>query len=89
MESVSVNQHMKNPPLNVGVIIPPDSHYTPVLYSHTKASRDFNQLDHDIYQSVQKSERVDRKKTPKSVFVTLGLAALASGFALVKKLFKK
>ena len=89
MESVSVNSHMKNPPLNVGVIIPPDSHYTPVLYSHTKASRDFNQLDHDIYHSVQKSERVDRKKTPKSVFAALTLSALAIGFILLKKLFKK
>ncbi len=89
MESVSVNQHMKNPPLNVGIIIPPDSHYTPVLYSHTKASKDFNRLDHDVYNAVQKSERVDKKRTPKSVFAALALGALAICCTLIKKLFKK
>lgn len=86
---VSVNQHMKNPPLNMGVIIPPNSHYTPVLYSHTKASRDFNQLDHDIYHSIQKSERIDRKKTPLSVFAALGIALSAFCIVGIKKLIKK
>lgn len=86
---VSVNQNMKNPPLNVGIITPPDSHYIPVLYSHTQASKDFKQLDYDIYNSVKKSERIDKKKTPTSVFVVLGLSAIAICYTFIKKLFKK
>lgn len=90
MESVnSTNAHMKNPPLNMGVIIPPDDHYKPVLYSDREASKAFNQLDHDIYQSVKKSEKANNKKTPKSVFWVLGLTALALCIKPVRKLFKK
>lgn len=88
MESV-VNQHMKNPPLNVGIISPPDSHYKPVLYSHQQASREFNQLDHDIYQSIKKSERADKKKTPKSVFWLLGIGGITTIVFGLKKLLKK
>lgn len=90
MDSVnSVNQHMKNPPLNLGIIIPPDDHYKPVLYSDREASKAFNQLDYDIYQSVKKSEKANKKKTPKSVFWALGIAALALCIKPVRKLFKK
>lgn len=85
MES-SVNANMKNPPLNVGVIIPPNDHYKPVLYSHEQASRQFNQLDHDIYYSIKKSEKANKHKTPKSVFWVLGLTALAIAFPFLKKL---
>lgn len=89
MESVqSVNQHMKNTSFNVGIIQPPDSHYKPVLYSHVQASRDFNRLDEDIYQSMKSYEGTDTRKTPKSVFVFLGLASLALAFPYLKKLIK-
>ncbi len=90
MESVqSVNQHMKNTSFNVGVIQPPDSHYKPVLYSHVQASRDFNRLDEDIYHSMKTYEGTDTRKTPKSVFVALGAAALAICYPIIKTALKK
>ncbi len=86
--SVSVNPNMKNPPLSVGVITPPNDHYKPVLYSHVQASRDFQVLNHDLYVSMKNSESIEKRKTPKSVFVALGLGALALCYPLIKKVFK-
>lgn len=86
--SVSVNQHMKNPSLNVGIIVPPNDHYKPVLYSHVQASRDFQILNHDLYVSMKNSEDIRKKKTPTSVFVALGLGALALCYPLIKKVFR-
>ena len=85
----SVNQHMKNSPLNVGVITPPDRFYKPVLYSEPLASQAFNQLDHDIYESVKKSKNLNEKKTPKSVLILLGIASIALSIPFLKKLFRK
>lgn len=85
----SVNQHMKNTSFNVGVVIPPDRFYKPVLYSDAKATRDFNQLNRDIYEGQKKAKKLNEKKTPKSVFVFLGLASLAIAFPFLKKLIKK
>ena len=87
--SVSVNQKKKNPPPNVGVITPPDNYYKPVLYSGEQAGREFKKLDKDIYVSIKNSESITKKKTPKSVFVVLGLGALAILFPRLKKLIKK
>ncbi len=87
--SVSVNQNMKNPPLNVGILTPPNSFNKPVLYSHVQASKDFNRLNHDIYTSMKNSEAIERHNTPKSVFYALGAGALALCFPLIKKVFKK
>lgn len=86
--SVSVNTNMKNPPLNVGIITPPNDHYKPVLYSHIQASRDFQVLNHDLYVSMKNSESLEKKKTPKSVFVALGAGALALCYPLIRKVFK-
>lgn len=86
--SVSVNQRMKNPSLNVGIIVPPNDHYKPVLYSHVQASRDFQVLNHDLYVSMKNSEDIRKKKTPTSVFVALGLGALALCYPLIKKVFR-
>ncbi len=88
MESVSVNQNMKNPPLRVGVITPPDEFYKPVLYSDRVAGAMFNKIDHDIYYSAQNAKKLNEKKTPTSVYVALGLTALAVSFPFVKKYFK-
>lgn len=85
---VSVNQNMKNLPLRVGVIVPPDNHYKPVLYSHVQASKDFQVLNHDLYVSMKNSEDIRKKKTPTSVFVALGLGALVIAFPFIKKIFK-
>ena len=86
--SVNVNQNMKNPPLNVGIINPPDRHYKPVLYSPVQAERELGAINQDVYVSVKNSESITKKKTPKSVFVALGLGALAICFPIIKKLFK-
>lgn len=86
---VSVNQNMKNPPLNVGVIVPPDEHYKPVLYSHNKATQDFKKINQDVYQSRKKAKRLDERKTPKSVLWTLGIAVATLAFVLIKKCFHK
>lgn len=89
MESVSANQHMKNTGFNVGVVVPPDKFYKPVLYSDAKATRDFNQINRDIYEGQKKAKKLNEKKTPKSVFVFLGLASLALAFPFLKKLIIK
>lgn len=86
--SVSVNANMKNGPLNVGIITPPNDHYRPVLFSHDKATKDFRVLNHDLYVSMKNSEDIRKKKTPTSVFVVLGLGTLALCFPLIKKIFK-
>lgn len=89
MESVQVSQTMNNPPLNVGVIYPPDKFYKPVLFSDKVASRMFNSVQQDIYDKKSSAKPLDEKKTPKSVFVALSLACLAIAFQIVKKYIKK
>ncbi len=90
MTGVAVqNQNMKNPPLNVGIITPPDRFNKPTLYSHVKATRDFNKLSEDIYVSVKKSESYDKRKTPKSVYAILSAIGLTSAFFIIKKCLKK
>ncbi|MDR1327712.1 MAG: hypothetical protein LBJ74_04825 [Heliobacteriaceae bacterium] len=78
---------MKVPPLNMGELIPPDSLVKPVLYSHVKATQEFNALDRDVYQTVKRTTPGNKKKTPKSVFWGLG-AAIVAGLLILKKLKK-
>ncbi len=87
--SVNVNNNMKNPPLNVGILTPPDRYNKPVLYSHVQASNDFNRLNHDIYTSMKNSETIEKRKTPKSVFVAIGIGTLTLCYPLLKKIIKK
>ena len=87
--SVSVNPNMKKPPLTVGIINPPDKCYKPVLYSPFQAEKELGALNQDVYVSIQNSESITKKKTPKSVFAFLGLGALALSFPILKKLFKR
>ncbi len=89
MESVSVNQHMKNTDFRVGVITPLDEFYKPVLYSDKEAGKQFKQLDNDIYESKKYVKKVNEKKTPKSVFVFLGIGALLAAIPLTKKIFRR
>ncbi len=81
----SVNQHMKNTRFKVGVVAPADKYYKPVLYSEAQVARDFNQINRDIYDGRKKAKNPNEKKTPPSVFVVLGLGALAFLVALLKK----
>ena len=87
--SVSVNPNMKNQPLSVGVLTPPDKLHKPVLYSDAQATKDFNRLDHDVYISIKNSDTLERHKTPKSVFVIIGGCILALCYPLLKKIIKK
>ncbi len=85
----NTNQNMKNPPLHVGVINPPNRYYKPVLYSNIQAERELGGINHDVYVSMKNSESITKQKTPKSVFVALGLGALAVCYPILKKLIKK
>ena len=93
METVSVNNnvnaHMNNRPLVVGVIVPPDDHYKPVLYSDVKATNEFNNLNRDIYQGVKRSKNINKKKTPLSVKILAGIAAICAGIYGIAKLIKR
>lgn len=85
----SVNSHMKNPALNVGVLNVPNSHPKVVLYSARQAEKDFQQMDLDIYQSRGKYSYLDSKQTPKSLWVFLGLGGSFGLYKLIKFLIKK
>ena len=84
-----VNAHMKNAPLNVGVIIPPDAHYKPVLYSDVKATAQFNQLNQDIYAGVKRSKNINEKKTPLSIKIIAGIGAIIASIFAFNKFFRK
>ncbi len=90
MESVNcVNSNMKNQPLNMGVIVPPDDHYRPILYSDVKATQEFCRLNQDIYQGVKRSKNIKEKKTPLSVKIIFGIIAAAASIPLIKKVFRR
>ena len=78
---------MKVVPPQTGELIPPDSLVKPVLYSHIKATQEFNALDRDVYQAIKRSKPYNEKRTPKSVFWGLGAAVIAA-LLLLKKLKK-
>lgn len=80
---------MKNPQWNVGVLNVPDSHPNVILYSARQAERDFRQMDMDIYQSQSKYSYLDNKKTPKSLWVLLGLGGSFGLYKFVRFLMKK
>lgn len=84
------NKPMHYGPYTVGNIIPPDKCYEPQLYSHYTATKEYNQMDRDIYQAKENAKPADRLKTPKSVWWGLALAGLTTAFFLIKKfVFKK
>ena len=84
------NKPMHYGPYTLGNVTPPDECYVPHLFSHHQATKEYNQIDRDIYESRQKSRPADRKKTPKSVLYGLALAGVATAFFLIKKfIFKK
>ena len=85
----NINAHMNNKPLVVGVIVPPDEHYKPVLYSDIKATAQFNNINRDIYQGVKTSKNLNEKKTPLSVKIILGIGAVIAAIPITKKLIKR
>ena len=67
------NKPMHNPPYVLGVIQAPDYHLEPELYSHFKATKEFNQISNDIFEKKQKEKPADRKKLQSEYGVHLGL----------------
>ena len=94
MNDVVVKENVLNKPMYrephfvLGEVPAPDSHYIPVLYSHHIATQNFNQINQDIYEAQQNSKPVDRKKTPKGVWLLLGTGAAYGLFKLVQYLIK-
>ena len=86
-----INSHMKNPPLRIEPVIPPDDHYKPRLYSDIGATTAFNRLNHDIYQGVQKSKSLKEKyrKTPLPVKILYGVLLTATTILGIRKLIKR
>ena len=83
------NKPMKYEAYVLGQIVAPDSHPVPELYSHIKASKQFNGIMNDIYEGSKKEDALDRKKTPASVYCILGLASILGVIAFARKLIKK
>ncbi len=75
---------MRANPQPVGVLDVPNDHHKPVLYSHEHATKEYQQLERDLYQQMKKIERPS-KDTPKSVFWVLGIIGSAVAYALFRK----
>lgn len=84
-----VNSAMKNSELRIGVIVPPDKHYKPVLYSDAEARKQFNKMNSDIYTQKKNYSFEDTKHTPKLISWGSGIAALATAGYLFLSKFKK
>lgn len=84
------NKPMHYGPFVAGNIVPPDKTYEPQLYSHYTATKEYNQMDKDIFESKNKSKPADRLKTPKSVLYGLAIAGITAAVFLIRKfIFKK
>ena len=92
------NQNMKLGNYTSGVINPSDFCYNPVLFSDYECTKQFHQMERDVYQQTHKNRKIGKsKKMPKSVFVFLTLAIAiplvifsgAKGVKLLEKIFKK
>ena len=87
--SERVNNHMNNPQWSLGVINVPDNLPKVTLYSHVKATHDFNKMDRDIYQGQSKFSPLSDKKTPTSLWFFLGLGGVFGVYKLIKCALKK
>lgn len=77
--------NMKSPQFHMAPVVPPDRYYKPILYSHAKATHDFNIINRDINKGIKQSKNLREKKTPLSVKIIVGLtAAFATVFTLAK-----
>ncbi len=84
------NEPMKIGNYNAGVISTPGMHYTPVLFSDYECTRQFHQMERDVYEHKKKNNGFGRDlKTPKSLYVILGLPLVLLGGAGVCKFFTK
>lgn len=87
--SVKTNTSMKNPELNLGVLVPPNKIEKPVLYSEKEARTQFNQLTKDIYSKQKHYDFEDNKTTPKLIKIGAILTTLgALGVFIFSKIKK-
>ncbi len=84
-----VNNSFNNPKFNVGVIIPPDKINRAILFSDKEASGNIKNAQYDVYLNTKKISFEDRYKTPKSIWYTLGAAAIAMLIPAARKFIKK
>lgn len=84
-----INNSMQNSDLNVGVVVPPNKHYKPVLFSDKEASDKFVSMNKEIKSEQKHYSFEDTKKTPTLVKWLAGITGLgAAGLYLFSK-FKK
>ncbi len=88
VKSNPANAPMHYGPYVAGVLPVPDSHITPVLFSHYEATKEFNKINQDIFEQKQKAKSIDRKKTPKPVLIAAGGAILFTLYKIIKRRFK-
>jgi len=82
------NNLVSNNKLNVGVINVPNELHKPVLYSHKEGAMQSQMLMHDIYEKEKANNFDNKRKTPISVLVTLGIAAIGAGWITFRKALK-
>lgn len=82
VQNNSVNNTVNTSPagsgLHIGVVNPPDKFQKVVLYSDAEATKQFKQLNRDIYAKQKQVSFEETKKTPKSVFYIVGSGILAT-----------
>jgi len=83
------NKPMQNAPFVLGSVPAPDYLPSPELYSHYKATKSFNAINEDIYQTRKNSSPIDREKTPKSVVCILAAGLVYGIWKTVKHFVKK
>ena len=89
-----LNNSMKMDKFNTGVIPTPGMHYKPVLFSDYECTKQFHQMERDIYESKEKKQEFGKNlKTPKSLFIILAAPCVLYGGAklvkIIKNIFKK
>ena len=81
--------NMKLPKNNFGVLQVPNSHPSVIIFSPSKAERDFNAMSQDIYEQKEKYNFVNRKSTPTSVWCLLGGMGMFALYKIGKMVIKK
>ena len=87
IEPVSVR--VTNPNLNVGVLDAPDKHPKVVLFDDKKASKDVQQVNHDVYAVQRHNDPTKKRKIPRGVWFILSALAIAGIVMFFKHFVKK
>ncbi len=84
-----INNSMQNSDLNVGVVVPPNKHYKPVLFSDREASDKFTAMNREIKAEQKLYSFEDTKKTPTLVKWLAGITGLGAVALFLFSKFKK